>query len=297
MRIKKYLPNRRSMGKRARLYQKNRKVAAANKIKSAYRSYRGRRPYLARRLISGGNYIVKKVRLNKTLTFSNLKTIGANPQDPKRFEIYFAPWANVETVAPTTNPAPAGSTFGRANLFYHQDFNDMFTGNREYNMFRLRGVYMEIRRPKVLIDYRNGGQVVQEFHDSVNHPWGTEILHTKDEIVADTTTGVLQPVINNVNWGRTIAAPSTWSEAIDDGSRFKVTHGNYQKRVWKPATPAERKWRFTNPGVELEHSTGGITLMLREGWPIPYVEGPVYQPTQIMFDIVATVYMEFKTRI
>lgn len=292
MRYQRLKPDRRSMGKRASLYNKNRKYAAAKRIAGAYRKYRGKARGVPRALTNGGNYMVKKTRVMKQLTYNQLADMSTG--DGKKFNIYFAPWQNVNVVPPTT----AGTTgFGYANLFYSDDINKEFTGNRNYNLFRLKGVYMEIRRPKMLLDYRVGGVVQSEFHDALNIPWGTEILHTRDEIQADTITGVLQPTISNVKWGRTIVHPSSWDEAVDDGTRFKICHGGYSKRIWKPSTAAERKWRFTNPSVELEHSTGGMTLMLRDETPIPNVQGPAYQSDQVMFEITATIYMEFKVKI
>lgn len=298
----KYYPNRTSMSKAVKqAYKRGNYVTVlpgaitASKTKSKSKKYKTKnKKYKIGYPLFGDNYLVKKVRVHRVLAYNMLKDVT---DGGKRFEIYFAPWQNVEANPPATNPPPAGHTFGRANLFYSEDFAKMFASQREYNMFRLKSVYMEIRKPKVLIDYRNGGAIVSEFHDQLNLPWGTEILHTKDEIVADTTTGVLQPTLNDIKWGRTIAAPSTWKEAVDDGSRFKISTGVVQKRCWKPSTPAEKKWRFTNPGVELEHSTGGITIMMRDSQPIPNVEGPAYQPFQNIFEITATVYMEFKTKI
>lgn len=289
-----YYPNRKSMTlaqrRRASYLKKagvRNRINASNRIKRAYRGYKSRaRPA---RYISGDNFVTKKVRVQKDITYNALKTFSSG--GGKHFVIYFAPWANVSTSLVTSSGATG---FGYANLLYSPELADMFSAPRAYNLFRMKAVYATVTRPKCYIDHISDSDT--RFLQYPDNYWGMETLHTRQQIQADATTGVVQPSLTAVNYGRTIVHPSSWDECIDDGSRFKMNRGHTIKKIWKPASKVERDWRFTT-GVELEHSTGGIMIAMKDSVPIPSVVGPAFDDNQVMFTVTAWVYMDFKVKI
>ena len=254
------------------------KATAGKKIVRAMKAYNNKKKLYRRyKSLSGGQYQCVKVRMHRSLQKNHFKP---DPAGGMYFNIYFAPWRNLQTT-----PATSGANLGFANIFYHNDFKQVFD-NQQYNYFRLKGVYMEFRRPKCFINMNT----IDDIEDATN-PWCTQVLHTFEKQLANTTTG-LEPSYD-VSTREEIRHPASWNEAVDDGKRTRLHHYNkYAKRVWLPFNNAERKWRATSD-AELDHSVGGIHIRLKNSSPLPNAVA-TYADNQVLYDITATVYMEFR---
>lgn len=274
--------------------QAGRQRTMATRIQRAYRRRRyGRYVRPRTRFIAGAGTLTAKARVNRQIKFGDMRafqtlnTVGA-PNDSRVAYIYFAPWRNVSTEFDTN---------AQSNLFYSDTLQKYFSEPTPYGCFKLSGVYMQIRRTKQLLESREVSPTTKDnsFYDRTSHLWGTEILHTQQVLNADATTGVVQPAITTISQGRTVRQPTSWDEAVDDGAgRFKVSMGAYQKRVWKPANMIERRWRQVE-NSELDHSTGGIMLILKNGgYAVPNYAEYTTLADQVIFELVATIYMSFK---
>lgn len=261
--------------------------SAAAKIQTALRSYNKKKRVIRRyRAITGGSYNVVKVRLHRSLQKQHFRVDG---DDSMFFNIFFAPWRNLDTTPVTDNTDPQ---FGFANLFYHPDFKAVLD-NRQYAYMRIKGVYMEIRRPKTFINMNSLLTNTDQVEDTTN-PWCTQVLHTFRINKSNTTSTILEPNFDmaykdEVRW------PSSWNECVDNGKKTRLHHYNkYAKRVWLPFNHTEKQWLST-ANAELDHSIGGIHLRHKYSIPVGTVAAG-YERAQNIFDITATVYMEFRGR-
>lgn len=264
-----------------------RKAAAAATIQRAMRRFRQKKRGFTRyRAITGNNYHVVKVRMQRTLQKNHFRV---DTDDSLFFNIFFAPWRNLAATPTTDNTDPQ---FSYANLFYHPDFKTVLD-SQQYDYMRLKGVYLEFRRPKAFMNFNPILANTDTIAETTN-PWCTQMIHTALRYQADTTSTELQPNYQ-VTSREVIQYPNGWNEAIDDGKRTRLhNYSKYAKRVWKPFHWAEKRWMQTR-NCELDHSIGGIHIRHKYSIPVANVSAQ-YERAQALFDITATVYMEFRGR-
>lgn len=252
----------------------------AKKIQRAYRKKRATKPkmgkYVKPRYAEQIQYL--KARVNYSLKENDF----INVADGSMYNIqYQCPWQNVS--ATTTNRC------------YSKDFENMIGNNSSviqplYQKYKLNCIVYEFRRPKI----------AAQGSDNVFQPttmFGTQICHGKEVYAPNSSTGVVEPVANLAP--RIVhTSPSNWSEAVDNlGSQFHI-HGYSSsfKRVWKPATPYEKRWRdYTNGDKEIP--TGSIYLSFKDQMGVPERTGTTISGETILLEVVATVYMAFKKRL
>lgn len=280
------MPYRKSYRKKT-MRKRPGRVAAARTIVRAMKNFTRKKRQVRRyKAITGGSYNVVKVRMHRSLQKQHLKVDG---DDSMYFNIFFAPWRNLNPDPTTDTTAP---NHGFANLFYHPDFKAVLD-NQQYAYMRLKGVYMEIRRPKAFMNFNTIVTNTDQVDDTTN-PWCSQVLHTFRINKANTQSTVLEPSID-MDYKEEVRWPSSWNECVDNGKKTKLHHYNkYAKRIWLPFNQCEKRWLAT-ANCELDHSIGG--LHLRHKYSIPVgTTSAVYERAQNIFDITATVYMEFRGR-
>ena len=228
-----------------------------------------------------GNRDVLKVRMTRTIRYGDML---AGSDGSRSCNIFFCPSRNIST-------AFSG---GNCNLFYHPDFGVM---QELYQQYKVSCVVMKFSKPDQYI--RDSTNSTVQFIKMPTQEWGTQILHSRLCNKPDTTTGAMQ-LQADITPRVQIYTPSTYAEAVDDGARrFKIVP-NYKRsetRVYKPSSFYEKKW--TNKLYDdLELAKGGIHIRIKKGSePVPEVAHLDVYDQQIMFDVTATVYMNFKERV
>jgi len=252
----------------------------AKKIQRAYRKKRAVKPKVNKFIRP--KYAEQVQYLKARVNYQLKETDFINVADGSMYNIqYQCPWQNVS--ATTTNRC------------YSKDFENMIGNNSTviqplYQRYKLTCIVYEFRRPK--ITYTSS--------DVPFYPTtmcGTQICHGKEVYAPNSSTGVVEPVANLAP--RIIhSTPSNWTEAVDNlSSQFHI-HGfkTAFKRVWKPATPYEKRWRdYTNGDREIP--TGSLYISLKDQMALPERTGTTIPGDSVLFDVTATIYMAFKKRL
>lgn len=254
----------------------------SKKAKTNFRKFASglkRKSYVPRQV--NNNKDALKVRMSRTIQARDMVTTSS---DGSRYcNIYFCPSRNIST-------SFAG---GFCNLFYHPDFESI---QALYQQYRVTCIVMKFDRPDQYITDTNGAS---NFLRVPNHEWGTQILHTRQVYKPDNVTGSIQTA-TDVQPRVVLYHPTTYKECVDDGARRFQVCPHWRRsvtRVYKPSTPFEK--RYVNRLYDdTELSKGGIHIRIKDGNDgQPSVSGLNQSPTQVLFNITATVYMAFKERL
>lgn len=260
------------------------KRSAAKKIQRAFRRKRfARKKAIVRKPLYPENTNYLKSRVNFSIKAGDLTL---NPDGSAYFNIYQCPWQNVST---TTN-----------NLVYSRDFENMIGNSAAsviplYQRYKLNCIVYEIRRPQLATTPTGSIGNQTSFHPNQNM-WGTQVLHSKVVYAPDAVTGVVQPT-QLLSPKVELNFPSNWNESVDNLSKMFHVHGykSYEKRIWKPLTPYEKRWRDYSFG-DRELACGGLHLRSKSMFIGPDLTG-VIPNDQVIWDVTATIYMSFNKRL
>ena len=193
------------------------------------------------------------------------------------------------------------ATNNASNLLYHTDFSRL---NALYKQYKVSCIVYKISRPNVNFCYNNTTPNQTQSIQLPTTPWGTKVLHTTISHVPDAITNVCEsstPIAYRMN----TIAPNSWRECCDDGAKLFKMHGykRHATRVWKPVGDFERRWRYNDSALEdQELCRGALHLRVEKDHPVDLTDKTGtgnnwnYMSSTVIFDIYATVYMQYKNR-